>query len=587
MSLRTLLYPCVLLAVVPPLHSQKIEPTIAITNVNVLPMTSDVVLRDQTVVIEDGRIAKIGPATQVPVPREAFRVDGSASYLLPGMIDAHVHLYAPEQLALYIAKGVTTVFNLNGRPLHLSWREQVASGKRLGPRIYTVGPKFDRADPPEKAVELVDQYWKQGYDGIKIYNQVSKAEYPALIAQAKKRHMLIVGHIAREPGFEATVGAGQAIAHAEEYLYTFFEEHKKNGAPDPAFIPEAVTLTKASGVPVIATLVTYEHIIEQATDLQAFLTRPETDYLAQWEVADLKEPTQNPYLNFDKDGIAELRRNYPFQQKLVKALHDAKVPILVGTDSGAGTSVPGFSLHEELEILVRSGLSPFEALKSATVTAAQFLRGSDEFGTVEEGKAADLILLRANPLDDIANTKQVAGVAVRGTWFGQSELDRMLQHVPFSYARDEEVAKEKFRESPEEALAFLKQIDPFFELGSAVVTQAALRDGIARFEPLIHRIDESDPDSPLGNPELLSDIADYLLAKKRTEDAIELYRFNITEHPKAAIAFDRFARAYYKLGEHELSLKYYQEALKVDPNYWNAGTAKRRIAEITSKPAGR
>jgi len=583
MSLRSLLCSIFPLLLTLPLHGGKVEAPIAITHVNVIAMTGDGALRDQTVLIEDGRIAKIGAAGGVHVARGSFTVDGRGRYLIPGLVDAHVHLYAPEHFHLYVANGVTTVLNLNGRPLHLAWRQEVAEGARLGPRIYTVGPKFDRADPPEKAVELVDQYSKQGYDGIKIYNQVTKAEYPALIAEAKKHHMLIVGHIAREPGFEATVQAGQAIAHAEEYLYTFFQEHSKDGAPDPAFISQAAALTKSSGVPVIATLVTYEHIIEQATDLQAFLQRPEAGYLEPWQIADLKAPAQNPYLNFDKDGIAELQRNYPFQQKLVKALLDGGVPILVGTDSGAGTSVPGFAVHEELEILVKSGLTPFEALQCATVAPARFLRGSDQFGTVEEGKAADLVLLRANPLDDIANTRQIAGVVVRGKWFDRPQLDLMLEQVPSSYVHDEEKARAKFRANPEQAVAFLKTIDPFFQLGSAIVTDAAIQGGIGRLEPLIRRVTKDDPDSPLSNPELLNDIADYLLEKRQADDAIELYRFNIAEHPRAAIAYDRLARAYYKLGKHELSLKYYQEALEVDPNYWNAGTAKRRIAELAKK----
>lgn len=559
------------------------QSTIAITHVNVVPMTDDFVLRDQTVLIRGERIASIGPAGQVAVPRAGLVIDGRGDYLLPGLIDAHVHLYAPEQLQLYVANGVTTVFNLNGRPLHLVWRDQVTKGRRLGPRIYTVGPKFDRADPPDKAVELVDQYWREGYDGIKIYNQVSKTEYPALIAEAKKHNMLIVGHIARDPGFEATVSAGQAVAHAEEYLYTFFEEHAKNGAPDPELIPQAVALTKQAGVPVIATLVTYKHILEQATDLEAFLKRPEVAYLAPWEVADLKEPTRNPYLNFDKDGIAELERNYPFQKTLVKALYDAGVPILTGTDSGTGTSVPGFSLPEELGILVQSGLTPFQALQCATVAPARFLR-SQEFGTIEPSKAADLVLLRANPLDDVANTRQLAGVLLRGRWFDKPQLDQMVQEVPSSYRRDEETAREKFARNPQETAAFLKQIDPFLELGSAIITDAAVRDGTTRFETIIRRIIESDPNSPMTTPELLNDVADLLLEKKRNDDAIEIYRFNISQHPHAAIAYDRFARAYYKIGERELSLKYYQQALDIDPHYWNAETAKRRIAELSKKP---
>ena len=574
-----------LFALVGRLGAQAGETATAITHVNVIPMNQDAVLPDQTVLIRGQRIAVIGAAHRVRVPRGSHVINGAGLYLIPGLTDAHVHLYAPQQLDLYLANGVTTVFNLNGRPLHLVWREEVASGKRLGPRIYTVAPKFERADTPEQAVALVDGYAQQGYDGIKIYNQVSKAEYPALIAAAKQHNLLIVGHIAREPGFQATLDAGQAIAHAEEYLYTFFDDHANGGPPDPKLIPQAVALTKASGVPVIATLVTYEHILELATNLSAFLERPEMRYWAPWQLDEIKDPGQDPYLTFDSDDVATLQRNYPFQKTLVGALHDAGVPILAGTDSGWVQTVPGFALHEELANLVQSGLTPFAALQSATTASARFLRGDRDFGTVEEGKVADLVLLRANPLDNIANTRQIAGVVVRGRYFPRPELDAMLEKLPASYAADQRTAEEDFTRNPQEAMAFLQGIDPFFELGSAVVQQAVLRAGVPQFEATVRAVAKSNPASQLNAPELLNEIGDFLLEKNRNDDAIALFQFNAEQHPEAAIAYDRLGRAYRKLGQYEPALKAYQQALAVDPNYWNADTAKRRIAELTRKIA--
>ena len=556
---------------------------IAIEHVTLVPMTGDAVLRDQTVIIAGKKISKIEGTSKSPAPHAAKTIDGTGMYLIPGLIDCHVHLYAPQHLELYLANGVTTVFNLNGRPLHLLWRDEVASGKRLGPRIYTVAPKFDHADSPERAAELVEQYWKSGYDGIKIYNQVSKAEYPVLIAAARKHRMLIVGHIAREPGFEATLKAGQAIAHAEEYLYTFFEEHNPGGPPDPKLIPQAVAETKASGVPVIATLVTYEHILEQATNFPAFLQRPEMHFWAPWELADIKDAGQNPYLNFGPDDVDELKRNYPFQKILVRQLHDAGVIVLGGTDSGSIISVPGFALHEELANLVQSGFSPIDALRSVTIEAARFLKGDREFGTIEIGKSADLVLLRANPLDNIENTRLIAGVVVRGQWLSRSDIDHILQAIPDSYDDDEHQAEEKFAHEPSQAVSFLKKIDPFFDLGGAIISKIAFRDGPAVVEHIVKMSTQSDPESPLDTPDLLNDIGDSLLASHRNEDAIEIFRFNIAEHPKSAIAYDRLARAYNKLGQYELSRKFYKQALDVDATYWNAETARKRISELTKK----
>ena len=581
--MRSLPYLLAVSLFVAPLSSaQSTPPSTAIAHVNVIPMNSETVLHDQTVLITGGTIAKIAPASQVKIPRDTHVVDGNGLYLLPGLIDSHVHFYSRQQPQLYVANGVTTVFNLNGKPLHLVWRESVASGKLLGPRIYTVAPKFDRAHTPDEGVALVDDYARQGYDGIKIYNQVSKAEYPALVAAAKRHHMLVVGHIAREPGFQDTLDAGQAIAHAEEYLYTFFQA-EDNRPPDPKLIPQAVALTKASGVPVISTLVTYEHILELASNSAAFFARPENRYWAPWELEDMKDPSQDFYLTFGSDEVAELHRNYPFLKTLVGALNHASVPILAGTDSGWVQSVPGLALHEELGDLVQAGLTPFEALESATIVPARFLRGDREFGTIEEGKVADLVLVRANPLENIANTKQIAGVCLRGRWFPKSDLDRMLEDLRTSYANDQRTAEDAFARNPQQAVTFLNSIDPFFELGSFVVRQAALANGVGKFEKSIQDATKSNPQSPLNSPDLMNDVADFLLAKHRNDDAIALFQFNTTQHPASAIAYDRLGRAYRSLGQYGPALQAYQKALAVDPGYWNADSAKRRIAELTKK----
>jgi hypothetical protein len=239
-----------------------------------------------------------------------------------------------------VVNGVTTVFNLNGQPAHLNWRKQTASGELLGPTIYSVGPTFDHPRTAEEAVKEVDQQFAAGYDEIKIYNQVSGTEYSALTAEARRKNLILVGHIAREPGFAATSSAGQSIAHAEEYLYTFFNEHPTPDNDlthplDPDKIPQAVAMTKQSGVSVIATLVAYHNIVRQLTGLQDYLRNPDLQYLAPVMLEQL-QPDQNGYLQrTPKEAIPHMATNYEFQKKLIKALHDGGVPILAGTDSAA------------------------------------------------------------------------------------------------------------------------------------------------------------------------------------------------------------------------------------------------------------
>jgi amidohydrolase family protein len=563
-------------------HGQ--QPALVIRHVNVIPMNRDVVLRGRTVLIRDGRIAAIDTTPATPVPA-AESVDGTGLFLIPGLIDSHVHLYNPHQLELFLAHGVTTVFNLNGQPLHLAWRDEVARGARLGPRIFTAAPKFARADVPDRAVALVESYAKQGYDAIKIYDQVSKAEYPALIRAAKEHHLLIVGHVAREPGFELAVSSGQAIAHAEEYLYTYFKQHGNGTDADLALIPQAVALTKASGVPVMTTFATYSHILEMATDSQAFFRRPELADWSPWELEDLKNPSENPYLGADSSDIAALRHGYPFLKVLVKQLHDAGVPILAGTDAGWMTAMPGVSLHEELLDLVDAGLTPYEALRSATADPARYLRVDKERGTIEAGKAADLVLLSANPIADIGNTRRIVGVVERGRWFSREALDSLVAALPEKYAGDERSVEELLANAPQRAAAELKATDPFFELGTAVVRAVALREGEAAFARMIRAAREADADTPFDTPDLLNDVADYLMGKHRSDDALALGQFNVTEHPESAIASDRLGRSYYRLGQLEPALRYYRRALQVDSAYWNAEFARKRVADLARRVA--
>jgi tetratricopeptide (TPR) repeat protein len=229
------------------------------------------VLPGMTVLVKDGRIAVVGPAGKISIPEGTSKIDAAGQYLIPGLTDAHVHLQSPTEFPLFLANGVTTVFNLDGRPAHLLWRKRIENGEVSGPRIFTTGPIFTRAHKPDVAVRMVDEQAELGYDAVKIYNGVSKEEYPALIAEAKRKHLLLMGHIAREPNLEMTVAAGQSIAHLEEFTYTFSNPaHDGNNnhiVYDEKKIPQAVQLTAKSGVFVTPTLSTYATIVQQATDL--------------------------------------------------------------------------------------------------------------------------------------------------------------------------------------------------------------------------------------------------------------------------------------------------------------------------------
>ena len=554
---------------------------VAFVGVHVVPMDSERILRDQTVVVAGGRIAAVGPRRTTPVPKGARVVAGAGRYLSPGLADMHVHVYVPEELTLYVANGVTTVFNLDGRPAHLAWRERIARGELLGPALYSAGPAFNRPRKPEEAVTEVDRESAAGYDAVKIYNQVSAAEYPALIDEAKRKNLVLVGHVARAPGFAATLAAGQSIAHAEEYVYTFF-----NDDPNPANevvhpldtmkIPKAVAMTREAGVSVIPTLVAFHNIVRQATALPAYLANPDLALLAP-AIRRQLEPARNTYANrFPRERLPGLSVSYEFQRQLVKSLHDGGVPILAGTDA-SWLGVPGFSLIEEIENFQALGFTPYESLKTATVDCARLLRRENEFGTIAPGMRADLILTQRNPLDDVGNLRGLEGVMARGRWISGPERRRLLASIPAAYRRDVERLVRLSESDPAGFDAELAANDPAGVVASEVLGRAAASGGSAKVVAIIENAHGRNPESHLASEETVNQLGYQLLAGGRSDAAVEVFRLNTRLYPKSGNAWDSLAETCLGLGNKELARQFYARAVEVQPDYPNAAAAKRLL----------
>jgi hypothetical protein len=555
----------------------------AFIHANVVSMNEEKILSDQTVVVQNGRITNVGPSKTTVLARGTCRIDAKDKFLIPGLADAHVHLGSPNELPLYLANGVTTVFNLDGHPAHLLWRKEIARGEMVGPTIFTTGPIFERSRTAEESVRLVDEQADAGYDGVKIYNQVSKAEYPALIAEAKKRNMLLMGHVARGPEFELTLQFGQSIAHLEEFTYTFFNpKHDNNNSHivyDESKIPEAVRLTKEAGISVTPTLSTYATIVQQATDLNTFLKNPDMKYLAPWSQAQY-QPAANRYKNgFSPEGRVQIRTSLGFQRKLVKALFDAGVPLMCGTDAPEVGPMPGFGIHDELQEFVNDGLTPYQALQTATVNVARYLRQAGEFGTVEAGKRADLVLLEGNPLVAIASTRRVTGVMVRGQWMPKAELNRMVNAVPASYQRDVRKVKMQLQSDPKQATNYMRDYDPYFKVGDEAISEIAATDGFEKAHSVLIAIRQADPKSALVSEEGINHLGYDLLGAKKYKEAIAVFQMNTQDFPKSANTFDSLADAQFQSGDLTHALENYHKALDVDPKYPNAKAAEKFIAE--------
>jgi tetratricopeptide (TPR) repeat protein len=561
---------------------------IAIVDVSVIPMDRNIVVAHRTVVINGDKITAIGPAKTTKVPRGAQVISGKGKFLIPGLIDTHVHLLSPDQFPLYVANGVTTVLNLEGRPAHLLWRKQVQEGKLFGPTIFTSGPIFFGSRTVESGVKAVNQQADAGYDVFKVILQGGPPEvFPAAAAEVKKRNLLFIGHIPRQVGAEAAMASGMSVAHADEFLYTYFNPRRtedirhdnvRHIVADEARIPDLARKVREAGVVVEPTLVTYRDGIEEATNLDAFLTRPDLKYLAPW-VLETISPAKNRFkAAYKPTDYPLIREFYPFQQKIVRALFDAGVPLLAGTDSTDSGPVAGFSIHEELEELTKCGLSPYEALKTATINPATYLRHAQDFGTVEVGKRADLLLLNANPLEKIGNTRQIAGVMLRGQWFDQQKTTAMLNDVAETYAKEKTGFIRNLERNPKAAAEWVNDNDPF--RGFANFTFAELLDqrGADRFKALLASIQERDPESPFIAEAQLNQFG-YGLLEGKPQQALSIFRINTELYSKSANTFDSLGEAQFKLGQTSEAVASYRKALEVDPKYVNAEFARKFVEE--------
>lgn len=393
------------------------EHDLVITDVNIIPMDQQIVLEHRTVFIKDGQISKIEPTSAANAIFATRVVDGQGKYLIPGLADMHVHIWSEFDGPVYIANGVTTIRNMWGIPWHLMMRELFAWGGLIGPELHTTGPIMD-GNPPvwegslvvdtlESAAKSVREQVARGYEAIKVYNNLKTEVYQEIIKVAAENKISVVGHVPDSVGLATVIKAGQK---SNEHLSKYNLE-----ATDDA--EELLTVEK--GMWNCPTLVMWDHwnrledLRKQPLDELKYV-HPDT--LKEWQ-NDVVLPSAQAKL-----------------QRKLKSLVDHGAPIIAGTDAWAPYVVAGFSLHEEFTLMVQAGMTPYQVLRASTYNAAQFLGTLARSGTIEVGKTADLVLLDANPLVNIANTKNPTAVILHGRYFARPELDQMLDRVARTYA---------------------------------------------------------------------------------------------------------------------------------------------------------
>jgi hypothetical protein len=424
----------------------------AFVHVNVLSMDREQILKDQTVVVRRDRIHEIGPSGSVGVPTGATVIDGVGKFLMPGLSDMHAHFAHEGDLLLFVANGVTTVRNLHGNPIHLTWREQVRRGERLGPTIYTSGPILDGDPPndpgfwsvpsPEMARKLVDMQIAAGYDCIKVMNLIRRDVYDAIMEEARRHGIPVVGHVPSDVGLRHVLESGQSsIEHFDGYGMA----SARNGvrleglndryrgyfegwdSVDEAKFIDLARLTLQAGTCICPTLSAFRRTLMLQEDPRHPLRAPEERFLSPFLIEKWKK--WNP----SSAVVEAARRVEPIRERALKRLYDAGVPVLLGTDCSMPYVVGGFSVIQELQYLVEIGLTPYQAIATGTSAAASFLGEAGEFGTVTVGRRADLLLVEADPLEDIGNVSKRTGVMIRGQWRPAENLRVDLESLAHLY----------------------------------------------------------------------------------------------------------------------------------------------------------
>ena len=443
----------------------------AITHTTVIDATGAPPAPDMTVVVRNRHIAEIAKADAVRVPAELTVVDGRGKYLIPGLWDMHVHtvfgdwLPRNEQLVLplFVANGVTGVRDMGGDlPVLKQWRAQIAAGRLLGPRMVIAGPMLDGPTPrfPSSAPvanaadgrKIVDDLKAQGVDFIKIQSLIPRDGYFATAEEAKKLGIPFVGHVpdavraveasnAGQKSIEHFTGIFEGCSTIEEQLIKGPKTLGQNVATyDAARAKTLIALMAKNRTWQVPTLV-WERGQWLVDDIDL-----SHDPLTKYAPPAWKERTWPMFVeailkDMDTDPLPVRKKFVQMELDMTRAMFLAGVPFMAGTDTAAGVHVfPGFSLHEELALFVRAGLTPMQALQTATRNPAEFLGRLADIGTVEKGKLADLVLLDANPLDEIGNTRRIHAVVLAGRYFDRAALDRMLKDVEKAAARPEPAA---------------------------------------------------------------------------------------------------------------------------------------------------
>lgn len=450
----------VAICTVPVAAAAQAAPPVAITNVTVLTMDGTRRLTDHTVLVRDGKIAALGPSASTRVPNGVTTISGRGKFLMPGLAEMHAHVPpgspTREQLEdimfLYVANGITTIRGMLGAPYQITLKEELASGRMLGPQFFPAAPSLNgtSAPTPEAAVALVRQAKATGYDLVKIHPGVSRATWDAAVAEMRAQGLTYGGHIPADVGIVHAIRTGIAtIDHVDGYLEAAIRDSSVYApgnqlgevidAVDPSLFPQLAQLARERSVWNVPTMYLWENFYNDRT-AEELAALPEMQYVSGRQVTAWMNQKRGRALADENQHMTPARRAryLALRRQMLKALADAGAPLLMGTDSPQMFNVPGYALHRELQVARTAGLTPQQVLESGTRNVGRYVRESlkqdGNFGTVAVGQWADLVLLDADPTVDLANLTQRSGVMLRGRWVSAAEIATGLERIRTKHA---------------------------------------------------------------------------------------------------------------------------------------------------------
>ncbi len=547
-----------------------------IKNVNLIPMTENKVLKNQNVKIQNGKIITILPSN-AKIQKNVTIIDGKNGFLMPGMADMHVHFNEKWQysnLNLYLGNGVTTVRDLNGTSKMLKWKKEILEKRRVGPNLLISAPTIYGTEP--QPLLLANKFAKLNFDCMKIYSYHNKNQFDKIVRIAKKNDKYTVAHIPFQLGIEGIVKTDlDEIAHIEEIawfladidstldvkpdqwhrhlLISFIKAYpslfnpsldkKKDQLKMKNRAREIVKMIKEKNISVCTTLICDENLMLKLTDLDKILAYPEAKFLPEYFLKNIKKGTDR-HVKMLKGREFVTRFIYSWCKLILEELKRQNVMLVLGTDGGVVSlaSIPGFSVHRELQLLVNQGFTPYNALKTCTVNAgiiAKNMGSKNEFGTIEIGKQADLVLLKENPLKDIKNTKGIEGVMVNGQWYPQEKLHKQME---------------------------IKQ-----KSISTVLKEVYIKKGMDAAIVKYHEIMKNNKYNNYSFDEDHLNILGYeLLGMGKIKEAIEVLKLNVAAYPQSANVYDSLGEAYMKNGDKKSAIINYEKVLALNKNNKNA-----------------